>query len=884
MSYISINNVDLNRIKELIKAAERYLGYDSLYIWNVNINGIIVQLRTNDITLDTLWKENWHPAAYDDSLRPHGTIYAITQAPKIETGIYYHSETRTGIVFNPESYEAVRELGIRIVMDISLHQKHPSLLRGALVDINGEGVMLTGKVGSGKSTHAFLLLDMERSRIHSNDLFTVKQLGGEKGRLSTHTCERKFYLKNELSKINPRLRELSRKCHREDDHFMLDPWWIGGSEKYVDTTRIKLIFILQKRENEQSIAKRLTKQEALNLLMESALGLNPFSEKNEEKMALLESFLKDILQFVTCYEINTSKPIFQVQKRLHEIILFKEYLEPETSPRTQEVTITPVGLDDILRKVKDTVDSLRGRSNVTLLDENQVRSMAEEHGTRTVFGNYNFTSTVKNRSANLTVYIGSSEVQQRNLNQRQREILRNLPLTIDEVHKYLERAPLVSIERTMGDNSLFTPRCTLYVSIQRREMVRLAYMVSQTLFPPRGGEPHLQLVYIPEWQEKDRQILVFPEIGVTYVLGTDYYGEAKKGFLRMAMWMAKKRGMLGLHAGAKIVRARSRNGRINRYGMLIFGLTATGKTTHTCHNHGLTGEGEGIEIIQDDVIFLRPDCSALGTEKGFYLKTEGVTPEIQPLIYNAVTKPDAIFENVMVDYLGNVYFGDETLTGNARGIMQRDDFGEYRSPTVNLPSIEELDGLIIIFITRRNTVVPIAQRLTAEQAAATFMLGESIETSGSDPRRAGESIREVGMNPFIIGDESEEGNRFYDFVKKHEDKIQFYQLNTGGVGEIMVKADDGTRVVRQKVVRVEIPEMAAIIRAIARGDVEWTSDPNFGTQVPARVPGVDMEKFNLNKYYTPEQITYYVQELKRERKEYLAKFPKLYPEILSAID
>ncbi|MCX6659788.1 MAG: phosphoenolpyruvate carboxykinase domain-containing protein, partial [Candidatus Bathyarchaeota archaeon] len=321
-----------------------------------------------------------------------------------------------------------------------------------------------------------------------------------------------------------------------------------------------------------------------------------------------------------------------------------------------------------------------------------------------------------------------------------------------------------------------------------------------------------------------------------------------------------------------------------RYGMLIFGLTATGKTTHTCHNHGLNEKGEGIEIIQDDVVFLKPDCSALGTEKGFYLKTEGVTPQIQPLIYNAVTKSDAIFENVMVDYLGNVYFGDETLTGNARGIMQRDDFGEYKSSTINLPPVDELDGLIIVFITRRNTVVPIASKLTIEQAAAAFMLGESIETSGSDPRRAGESVREVGTNPFIIGDEAEEGNRFYKFIKAYEDKIQLYQLNTGGVGEIILRAEDGSKVVKQKVLRVEIPEMAATIRSIVRGDIEWTDDPYFGTKIPSKVPGVDMKKFDFGRYYSADQIAHYVQSLKKERIEYLSRFPRLHQNIIAAVN
>ena len=335
--------MQLRRIKELTKQAERYLGYDSLYVWNVNINGIIVQLRTNDSTLDAFWKDSWYPAAYDHNLRPHGIVYAISQAPKTETGIYYHPETKTGVTFNPQSYEALRNLGLRIVMDVSLDQKRVSLLRGALVDINGEGIMLTGRGGSGKSTHAFLLLDLERARIHSNDLFAVEQLGGEKGRLSTQACERKFYLKTDLSKISPRLQELLRKCQREDDHFMLDPWWIGGNEKFVDTTRIKLILFLQPDKDNSMLDKRLSNQEALALLAGSPSGLD-LPESSEEEKEQLMAFFKEILQFVACYSINTSKPIFEVQKRLHEIILFREYLESPSIVKLAEITAPPIDL------------------------------------------------------------------------------------------------------------------------------------------------------------------------------------------------------------------------------------------------------------------------------------------------------------------------------------------------------------------------------------------------------------------------------------------------------------------------------------------------------------------------------------------------------------
>jgi len=45
--------------------------------------------------------------------------------------------------------------------------------------------------------------------------------------------------------------------------------------------------------------------------------------------------------------------------------------------------------------------------------------MAERCGARTVYGNYNFVSTAKNRSAWLTVYFGSKKVLQRRLSHEQ---------------------------------------------------------------------------------------------------------------------------------------------------------------------------------------------------------------------------------------------------------------------------------------------------------------------------------------------------------------------------------------------------------------------------------------------------------------------------------
>ena len=533
----------------------------------------------------------------------------------------------------------------------------------------------------------------------------------------------------------------------------------------------------------------------------------------------------------------------------------------------------------------EVAEQLRHYTNVEHLSDAQVRERALPFAQVTEFGNVNFVSTVRNRSASCTVYVGSERVRQPKLGARQQQIMKQWPETLRQVAHYLERTPIVSLERSMGDNTSFNPHCTIYTTVRASYAVQLPFMWGETLFPsrPTAPGPDLSLIYVPEWPEEHRQILVFPEPNVTFVLGSDYLGEAKKGFLRMAMWRCKEQEMLGVHAGAKLVQTLGSDGRPRRYSMMLFGLSATGKTTHSCHDHGLYGPAEAMWVVQDDVCFLRKDGSALGTERGFYLKTEGLDRHSQPILYNAAIQPDTLFENVAVDVAGRVDFSDETLTSNGRGVVQMKHFAPHVSEDgVNLPPVDELDSLLLIFITRRNTVLPVASKLTPEQGALAFMLGESVESSAGDPRRAGESVRVVGTNPFIIGDETAEGNWLYDFLQSHPGKVQCYLINTGGVGEVRAKQEDGTWVTKREVVRIQIPETSAIFRAIARGQVEWVLEPYFGTLVPQSVPEVDMSRFDPRLYYSQEEIEEHVRTLKRERREYIERYPKLHPAVRQA--
>ena len=222
------------------------------------------------------------------------------------------------------------------------------------------------------------------------------------------------------------------------------------------------------------------------------------------------------------------------------------------------------------------------------------------------------------------------------------------------------------------------------------------------------------------------------------------------------------------------------------------------------------------------------------------------------------------------------------LSGNGRAVVRRDDMGALASESIDLPPVDELDALLVCFITRRNTILPPAAKLTPAQGAAAFMLGESVHTSGSNPRRAGESIREVGTNPFIIGDESLEGNRFYEFICNHSDKVHCYQLNTGGVGELIVTNERGEKETKRKVDRVQIPEIAAIIRGIVREEIQWEDEPVWGSQVTAACEGIDLERFRPENFYDSEQIEDFTATLRRERIEHLERFPGLHPDIINA--
>jgi len=382
--------------------------------------------------------------------------------------------------------------------------------------------------------------------------------------------------------------------------------------------------------------------------------------------------------------------------------------------------------------------------------------------------------------------------------------------------------------------------------------------------PGADFAPVLTVIYTPNLAAPgypgDRVIAVDLEAGVTRVLNSDYFGESKKGGLRMWNKLTYDQGGLSLHAGCKVVPTARGD-----QALLIIGLSGTGKTTTT-----FTRQNDS-KPVQDDFVGLYPGGRIVATENGCFAKTFALDPAFEPTIYGAVCKPEAYLENVSQNDAGVVDFFDTAYTQNGRAVFRMDALGWHKDAR----EVQAVDHFLIL--NRNDNLIPGVARLNREQAALYFMLGETRGTSAGGKEEAGKFLRVPGTNPFFPLRHEQQGNRFLELMDSSN--FQVYLLNTGRVGG----TDDDERGKK-----VSIPYSSAIVKAISEGTIEWERDPDFGYEVASLLPGLDdLEILQPRRLYERQgRVDEYralVAKLKADRRAYLATFPGLRQEIVDAV-
>jgi len=388
-------------------------------------------------------------------------------------------------------------------------------------------------------------------------------------------------------------------------------------------------------------------------------------------------------------------------------------------------------------------------------------------------------------------------------------------------------------------------------------------------------EPVIRLVYCPDLPATgmpgDMAMIVDLDNYTTYVIGADYFGESKKGALRMLNEYVYQMGGLVLHAGAKAVTVGDK-----RLTMTILGLSGTGKTTTT-----FSKQGELTQPIQDDMVCVWPGGYITITENGAFAKTYGLTRESEPIIWDGTLNPTAWVENGYLDADGNYDFSKQPLSRDEVERL-REELIMTGQPAANVDAyingevefsdkVDEnmipQDGWDFLVWTQNgrsifplsaipgvpdlNTIPPmlsmgmldrdegpdaafpgIVRFKSLEQAAAYFMLGETTKTSAAGKDRG--RTRSPFTQPFFPRAMGLQAIRFAELAGD-VDGLVTWMMNTGWVG------GDAKDVERGTALKVKIRHSSAMLEAMLRDEIVWKEDPDYGYLIvdvdhPANAP------------------------------------------------
>lgn len=333
----------------LVAEMDGRLGYANTFEWNANINGVVIQLRTNVPHLNDFWMENWYPAQLDPDFQPHGILYAVDGIPGREPRAFYNLETHTGVLVNTDSYAPVRSLALGMVMDISETMLGTHAVRGMSAETNGEALTLVGPPGTKKTELFFDLIKGRDFRVHSSELAFIRQAGNA----ALADCpERKLFLPTNTVELLPALALLfdsskcenvvghkescqDAACQRQDDcrldrgsaycykaskeaHALLDPNWLAGPAGFARRAALRWVFLLR-NDSVSPVVVRLEPEEALRLLAAGETpGLSrsltsktqPFFNPHllgttPDRLEVHKNFFRKLLQSAACYLFNS---------------------------------------------------------------------------------------------------------------------------------------------------------------------------------------------------------------------------------------------------------------------------------------------------------------------------------------------------------------------------------------------------------------------------------------------------------------------------------------------------------------------------------------------------------------------------------------------------
>jgi phosphoenolpyruvate carboxykinase (ATP) len=471
--------------------------------------------------------------------------------------------------------------------------------------------------------------------------------------------------------------------------------------------------------------------------------------------------------------------------------------------------------------VKQATDiSSLGRSLVFRPDADHLRELTAQmtSARETIFGNLNVQSRVGARQRSST-FIVTDEPERYSEQTMRHSEGRKLARLQDE---YLATKDLVVVDGYLGNEQQLRMSARLIVEKDYANiaaMQRLLYI--EPVSDGRQLDPDLTVICTPgleaEGYKNNRAIACWLEEGVTRVINTDYFDEAKKAGLRMWSSSVYQSGGLVLHSGCKVVPSRR-----GLKSVLVLGLPDSGKSTITFTQHN------GSRVVQDDFIALFDKGRILSPQDGCIEKTYGLDPKLQPEIYAAATHPEAYMENVL-------------QRGNLPDFSREADRRAGRA-VFNLRLIDSFTGDVpplttLLFLMRGDGVLPAVARLSRKDAVKHFLLRELRGWTAKDAHGEG-SLPGPRADQSLVGI-AQRGERLARLLLGLD--FECYLVNTGSVGGPL--SDPRAK-------SIPFSCSLGLVQALVDGTVQWDGAGDLGLDVAAGAPQVDdIDLFQPHRLY-----------------------------------
>jgi phosphoenolpyruvate carboxykinase (ATP) len=254
---------------------------------------------------------------------------------------------------------------------------------------------------------------------------------------------------------------------------------------------------------------------------------------------------------------------------------------------------------------------------------------------------------------------------------------------------------------------------------------------------------------------------------------------------------------------------------------IFFGLSGTGKTTLSSDpNRSMIGDDE--HGWSDEGVF--------NFEGGCYAKTIRLSPEYEPVIWDATEKFGTVLENVIMDETSrSIDFDNGKLTQNTRAAYPLESI-EKRVPS----GVGGHPDNVFFLTADAFGVMPPISKLTADQAMYYFLSGYTSKLAGTEKGLSDEPQATFSAcfgEPFLPLHPSKYAELLGERIAKHNASV--WLINTGwtggpyGVGE-----------------RINLPYTRAMVAAALDGSLAKAAtrrDEIFGVEVPVSCSGVPDE-------------------------------------------